>query len=184
MWASSPLLLTRSQSDSPLSFSLAVKPYLRRSLSFLPKLYTTSEEEGRAKPSPRSHYRENHTISLPLSGYGPPSTVLLVDGVCLCHRSTQAFILNESKDRGRLRVRGGECKAWTCLGNTTETPSWVLAAAPGPLTELTDTGKVSIFSFLWSGYVWNVFYALEKYSNCWKFRFSQSSIWIKNLIYW
>lgn len=113
-------------------FSCMVKPYIRRSLPFLHKLYMTSEEEGRAKPSLCLNYRENHTISLPFSVYEPPSTVLLVDSVCLCHSSMQACILNESKDRGRLRVRGGEWRVWTCRENTTETPSWVL-----PETSLT-----------------------------------------------
>lgn len=76
-------------------------------LIFLPKLYMTSEEEGRAKPSLSSNYTENHIISLPLSPHGLPSTVLLVDSVCLCHSREQACILNESwrRDWRRLRER-------------------------------------------------------------------------------
>lgn len=118
-------------------------------LIFLPKLYMTSEEEGGAKPSLSSNYTENHIISLPLSLHGLPATVLLVDSVCLCHSREQACILNESwrRDWRRLRERGGEWRAWTCRGNTTETPSWVLPAPPDPLTELTDRGK--IFFHLW-----------------------------------
>lgn len=65
-------------------------------LIYLPKLYMTSEEEGRAKLSLSSNYRDYQIISLPLSAYRLPSTVLLVDRVCLFQSCEQACIPNES----------------------------------------------------------------------------------------
>lgn len=67
---------TPSQSDPLLSFPKV----LGGASCFVPKLYTTSDKEGRAKPSLCS---KTHTISPPLSEFRPPSTVLLVDGVWL-----------------------------------------------------------------------------------------------------
>lgn len=65
---------------------------------FLPKLYVTSEEEGRAKPSHCSNHREKIAPSASLflgmdhpPLFSPGGRRLLV----------QAFILNESKDRER-----------------------------------------------------------------------------------
>lgn len=113
-------------------------------LRFLPKLYMTSEEEGRAKPSLSTNFTETHIIRLSPSLHGLPSTVLLADSVCLCRSrdSRPAFSMRAGGEAEGDWVRGGEWRAWTCRGNTTETPSWVVPAPSGPPpTEPADRGE-------------------------------------------
>ena len=58
---------------------------------------------GQSLPSPQATEKITPSASL----FGVRTTLhcsLLVDSVCLCHNCVQAFILNEGKDRGRLRM--------------------------------------------------------------------------------
>lgn len=114
------------RSDSrPISFTAWF--FISGETLYLPKLCSTSEEEGRAEPSLCSNYREK-------SHHQPPS--LCIWTTLYCSPSGRRLLVPQlraglsfsmrAKTEGDSRVRGGEWRAWTCIGNTTETPSWVL----------------------------------------------------------
>lgn len=134
-------------------------------LRFLPKLYMTSEEEGRAKPSLSTNFTENHIIRLSPSLHGLPSTVLLADSVCLCHSrdSGPAFWEEENGEHEPAEETQLRHQAGSYL-------HLLVRRRLNPLTEVRHSVTFDIRFFI--KFMWKVFVLLKTYSYGWNFHFS------------